>query len=79
MADVENVVPAALREAVAVLDRDDRNDCAGARELPRVHVRHADVPNLALGPELAERTDGRLDRNGGVGRVQLVDVDPLEA
>src|SRR2546423_8873155 len=56
MAEVENVVRAALREAVAILDRDDRNDRAGACELPRVRVRHAHVPDLALGPELAERT-----------------------
>jgi hypothetical protein len=53
--------------------------CAGVRELPAGQVRVPDVPDLALGHQLAERGDRFLDRGQRVRGVQLVQVDVVGA
>jgi hypothetical protein len=69
----------AVCEVVAVLHGDDRRDSASLRELARIHVREADVPDLPLPLELGESADRLLDRDARIDRVQLVEVDPVDA
>ena len=69
----------ALRDAVAripaVLDARDGYDCARRVDLANADVRQPDVSDLALLAEARERAHALRERHGGVGRVQLIDVD----
>ncbi len=66
-----------------VLHADERPQAVvlcGARrlvDLGRSHVRAADLPDLARLDERVQCAEGLLDRNGRVGEMQLVEVDPV--
>src|SRR5579872_3114065 len=79
LAMVEEVVPLAVSEAVAVLYGDDGDDFAGALDVFEGDVGERDVADLALGAEVGEGFHGGVEGDGGVGDVELVDVDALEA
>src|ERR687897_248603 len=78
LAALEDVVRAAVLEVVAVLHRHDCDDRARPLELVDRHVRDPDVPDFALVLQLLHRSNGVLQRHLRVGRMQLVDVDPLQ-
>jgi hypothetical protein len=79
LAVVEEVVPLAVGKAVAVLDRDDGDDFAGALEVFEGDVGEGDVLDFALGAEAGEAFHGSVEGDGGVGNVELVDGDAVEA
>src|SRR5437588_10797973 len=68
----------AVADVVAVLHRDDGNDFARLVELLHGDVREPDMAHLALALESGERADLVLEGQLRVGRMQLVEVDPLE-
>ena len=78
LARLEHVVRLAIGRVEAVLHRDDRHDPLGLLELGDAHVREADVADLPRLAQLLQRADRLRERDAGVGRVQLVDVDPLQ-
>ena len=75
----------ALEQRPVVLRRDERGvavtrrEVRGVGQLPAGEVRVADVPDLALGDQLAQRGEGLLDRGRQVRDVQLVQVDVVGA
>ena len=79
LADLEHVLRGAVGEVEAVLDGDDLDDRARLLELLERHVRDADVVDEAVALQLGERADGLLVGDVRVGRVQLVEVDALDA
>jgi len=76
---VEEIVPFAVGKAVSVLDGDDGDDLASALEVFESDVGERCVLNFALRAEVGEALHGRVERNGGVGNVELVDGDAVEA
>jgi hypothetical protein len=68
----------AVGHVVAVLHRDHLHDLARLRELLQRDVRDAHVQDLALVLKLLERADGVLVGHLRIGRMQLVQVDPVE-
>src|SRR3954453_10947145 len=79
LARLQDAVGAAVVEVVAVLDGDDVDGGARPLELLTAHVRDADVADLALALQVAERAERLLDRHVRVDGVQLVEIDPLQA
>ncbi len=79
LADGEHAGRAAVGEVEAVLDADDVDDRARDVELLDADVGDADVADLALVLELLQGADGLLVGHLGIGRVQLVEVDPIDA
>jgi hypothetical protein len=77
-AEAELGVAVAYRGGVLVLDRDQSvaEDRAGPADLVGVRVGEADQPDLALVEELAQGADRILERNGGVGLVELLKCSP---
>src|SRR4029453_4207719 len=68
----------AVGDVVPVLNGDDRSHVASLGQLPRVHVREADVADLPLLVEPGERADGFLDRHRRIYGMELVEVDSLD-
>ncbi len=66
-------------DAVAILDRDDSRDACGALQLGDAEVRHADVPDLAFLLQFHQLAQGIFQRHARIGRVELIEVDTLEA
>ena len=72
-------------EVVVVLHRDEAGPAVALRdrqhlhELPCKHGTGAQVENLSVANEAVERGQGLLDGGGGVGAVNLVEVDALHA
>jgi len=75
---VHDVVPFAVGEAVAILHGDDGNDAAGALDVFLRDVGESDEANLAFFFEQGERADGFLERNDGIGNVELIDINAVE-
>ena len=75
----------AVEPGVLVLRRDEPGEPAGPGDpvgvdhLPADQVGRAEVADLALLHQLVERGQRLLDRGVRVGRVQLVEVDPVGA
>jgi hypothetical protein len=42
------------------------------------HVRKPDVPDLPRGLQISERANGVFQRHAWIGRVQLIEIDPLQ-
>src|SRR6266550_3914931 len=78
-AEVEDGLRSAFKNAVAVLDRDDRRELLRPLHLLNGHVRQSDVPNLALGFEFHQRADRFLERDLRIGAVKLIDIDLFDA
>jgi hypothetical protein len=79
LAVVEEVIPLTVGEAIAVLDGDDGDDFAGALEVFERDVGEGDVLDFALGVEAGEAFHGGVKGDGGIGDVELVDRDAVEA
>src|SRR5215207_5117064 len=84
LAGLQDRLRGAIGEVVAILDRDDRHDVQRDLHLPHPHVRKADVPDLALVPQLRQEPDRVLEGYFGIGPVELVEVyalhlEPLQA
>jgi hypothetical protein len=79
LAVIEEVVPFAVGKAVAVLDGDDGDDFTGALEVLESDVGEGDVLDFALRAELGEALHGGVEGDGGVGDVELVNGDAVEA
>src|SRR5215208_3711010 len=77
LAGLQHRLRGALREVVAVLDRRHRHYVQRDLQLPYTHVGEADVPDLALLPELRQDPHGVLEGYLGIGRMQLVEVYAL--
>ncbi len=70
------------QQAVLILGRDEPHAVGGMVGLgdpPPREVRVPDVAHLALADEVGEGVEGFFDRRRRVGRVQLVQVDPVGA
>src|SRR5207245_11772842 len=78
LAVLEHVLGLAVRHAVAVLDRHDREDGARVLDLSDADLRESDMPDLALGPQVLQCAKLVAHRDGGVDAVQLVQITPLE-
>ena len=78
VAVVEEVIPLAIGEAVAVLDGDNGGESAGAFQVIHGDVAEADVADFALFLESDEGFDGSLEGDGRVGDVELVQGDAVE-
>src|SRR4029079_12818888 len=76
---LEHRLGGAVGEVEAVLDRDDVDDSARLFELLDRDVGDADVADLALVLELLQGPDRLLVGNLPVGRMQLVEVDLVDA
>src|SRR5512132_99152 len=76
---LENPFGMAVGDVVSILDADDRDGLACLGHLPRVDVGEADVPDLPLLLELGERAEGFLERHQRIHRMELVEVDSLDA
>src|ERR1019366_6807833 len=77
-AGVEHRLAVAVERAVAVLDRHDLGDPQRLLELGGRDVREADVADLSGLLRLDQRAERVLEWHGGVGPVELVEVDPLD-
>ena len=75
---IEEVIPLAVGEAVAVLHGDDGDDFAGALDVLERDVGEADVADFALFAQLGQSFHGGLERDGGIGDMELLDIDALE-
>ena len=78
-AEVEHVLTRAVAGAVLVLDGDDLAHRERALELLDAHVGDADLADLALCAGFDERRERILEGNRGVGPVELVEVDRIDA
>ena len=79
LAEIDEIVRATVEQVVAVLYRDDLSYPPGAEQLVAVDVGDADVTDLALPLQVAQRADRLLVGHLGVGPMKLVEVDALEA
>src|SRR5690242_12436716 len=76
---VHHVVPFAIRKAVAVLHRDDRNDSTCSLDVLLCDVGQADQANLAFVSQLSESFHRCLKRDTMVGNMQLIKIDAVKA
>src|SRR5258705_1025386 len=79
LAIVDDEVGFAVGKAVAVLHRDDRHNPASALNVFASHVRERDMTNFALLAQPGQRFHRSLERNGIIGRVELMNIDAIEA
>ncbi len=62
-----------------ILYRGDRHDRLGRANLGDGDIGEADPSDLAIAPQFGQRADALLEWNLGVGSVELVERDPLDA
>src|ERR671921_910536 len=77
LAGLQHRLRGPVREVVTVLDRRHRHYVQRDFQLPHTHVREADVPDLALVPELRQGPHGVLEGDLGIWSMQLVEVYAL--
>src|SRR5579871_2141882 len=72
-------IPFAIGEAIAILHRCDWNDLECALEMFPCHIRQADHLDLSLCLQFGERFNRRIERRDRIGRMQLIQLDALES
>src|ERR1700722_8892017 len=75
----EHIIPFAIRETIAILHRNNGDDFSSALNVLLVHVGKRDMANLALLAQAGQRFHGSVEGNSGVGDVELVNIDAIEA
>src|SRR5882762_1128035 len=76
---IHQVIPFAVRKAVAVLHGDDRDYSACSLDVLLRDVGQRDQANLAFVSQLSQSFHRRLKRDHGVRNMQLINVDAVEA
>src|SRR5258708_40054424 len=76
---IHHVVPFAIRKAVAVLHRDDRNDSTCSLDVLLCDVGQADQANLTFVWQLSQSFHRCLKRNTLDRNMQLIKVDAVQA
>src|SRR5262249_60977315 len=71
----KHILRRAVGEIVTVLHRDDRRDALRPAQLIDADVGEADVPDLALALQFAERAHRLVKRHLRIGRMKLIDID----
>src|SRR5580693_4153529 len=71
---IHDVVPFAVRKAVAVLNRNDRDNFARSLDMLLGDVGQRDQVNLAFVSQLSQSFHRRLKRDGGIRNMQLIDL-----
>ena len=79
LAHLEDTLGTAIGRVVAILDGRDGRDGQRGREMLAIHVRQADLEELAFVAQLDERADRLLEGHLRIGCVQLVQVDGVDA
>src|SRR5260370_42534751 len=79
LAIIDDEVRFPIGEAVAVLHGDNRHDPACPLHVLASHIRERDVTNLTLLAQFSQRFYRRLEGDGVIGSVQLIDVDAVKA
>jgi hypothetical protein len=79
LAGGEDAVRRAVLQVVLVLHRHDGRDAARLLELAQVDVGHAEMTDLAGALQIGQRADRVGVRHLGIGRMQLVQIDALDA
>src|SRR5918993_4232499 len=77
LAGLQHRFRGAVREVVTVLDRHHRHYVQRDLQLPHTHVREADVPDLALVPELRQGPHRVFERYSRIWPVELVEIYAL--
>src|SRR5712692_2110168 len=75
---IHQVIPFAVRKAIAVLHRDDRNNSARSLDVLLRDVGQRDQANLAFVSQLSQSFHRCLKRDDGVRNMQLINVDAVE-
>jgi len=76
---IDDEVGLAVGKTVPVLDRDDGHDLASALDVLACDVGERDMTNFALLAHPGQRFNRCLEGDGIVGRVELVNIDSVEA
>src|SRR5216684_4698597 len=76
---IHHVVPFAVRKAIAVLHGNDRDNSAGSLDVFLRNVGQRDQANLAFVSQLSQSFHRCLKRDDGVGNMQLINVDTVQA
>lgn len=78
LAIVDDVIPFTVSEAIAVLHRDDRDNCASALDMFLSHVRQCDESDLLLVLQLSQSFHRSIEGHDRVGDVQLINIDTVQ-
>src|SRR5712664_4704746 len=76
---IHHVVPFAVGKAIAVLHGDDRNNSVCSLDVLLRDVGQRNQLNLAFVSQLSQSFHRCLKRDGGVRRMQLINIDALQA
>ena len=79
LAVVQQIIPFAVGEAVAVLDSDNRNDLPRPLQMLQSNVRQRHMTDLSLLAQPGQCADRGVEGHGGVRNVKVIDIDPVEA
>src|SRR5207253_7371335 len=66
-------------QVIVILHRDNRDDLLGSCQLIDGDIRQSDMANLPFLPQLRKFTDRVFKWNLGIGAMELIDVNALEA
>ena len=79
LAVVEQEIPFAIGKAIAILNRDDGDDFAGALQMFKGHIRESNMLDFAGLAEAGEGFHRCVKGDSGIGNVELVNADAIEA
>ncbi len=76
---IDYVVPFAVRKAIAVLHRDNRDDLACSFDMLLRNIGQRHEENFAFIPQLSQRFYRRFKRDNRVRNMRLINVDAIQA
>src|SRR5207302_368016 len=76
---IHQVIPFAVRKAIAVLHGDDRDNSARSLDVLLRNIRQRDEANLAFVSQLSQGFHRCLKRDDRVRNMQLINVDAVQA
>src|ERR1700678_751520 len=79
LAVVDDIIPFAVGETVAVLYGDDGHNLARALDVLLGDIGKTNAADLSFSLQLSQSFDRGFNRGHGIGRVELVNIDAVEA
>src|SRR4029077_21268142 len=76
---VDDIIPFTVGEAIAVLDRDDRDNFASAVDMFLSNVRQCNESNLPFVSQLSQCFHRRIEGDDRIGNMQLINIDAVQS